>query len=133
MLYWSQSVQQRLSRFFALPLCWQLLGCCLFLFISRYWLEGDAKRDVQGFGYFLLGALLVGQPPFWQKLAEARSWLGWGCFGNYLLLCGLYYFYTQPALLPSAATPAANLLTGQFCTASCAGSVVVIGIGRALS
>ncbi|CAM5183797.1 acyltransferase family protein [Alishewanella longhuensis] len=114
LLYWSP-VQQRLSRFFALPLCWQLLGCCLFLFISRYWLEGDAKRDVQGFGYFLLGALLVGQPPFWQKLAEARSWLGWGCFGNYLLLCGLYYFYTQPALLPSALQPLLQIcLLGSF-------------------
>lgn len=99
LLYWSP-VQQRLSRFFALPLCWQLLGCCLFLFVSRYGLEGDARRDVQGFGYFLLGALLVGQSVFWQKLALARSWLGWGCVSNYLLLCALYYFYTQPALQP---------------------------------
>lgn len=104
LLYWSP-VQQRLSRIFALPLCWQLLCCCLFLFISRYWLEGDARRDVQGFGYFLLGALLVGQPSFWQKLAVVRSQLGWGCVGNYLLLCALYYCYSQPTLLPSALQP----------------------------
>lgn len=104
LLYWSP-VQRRLSRFFALPLRWQLLGCCLFLFVSRYWLEGDVRRDVQGFGYFLMGALLVGQSVFWQKLALARSWLGWGCVGNYLLLCALYYFYTQPALVAPALQP----------------------------
>lgn len=104
LLYWPP-LQRQISRVFALPLGWQLLLYSSLLFISRYWLEGDERRDVQGFGYFLLGALLVGQSSFWQKLASARSWLGWGCFGNYLLLCGLYYFYTQPALLPSALQP----------------------------
>lgn len=104
LLYWLP-IQQRLCRVFAMQLRWQLLGCCLFLFVSRYWLEGDVRRDVQGFGYFLMGALLVGQTAFWQKLAAVRASLGWGCFGNYLLLCALYYCYTQPALLPSALQP----------------------------
>lgn len=114
LLYWPP-LQRQIGRVFALPLGWQLLLYSALLFVSRYGLEDDARRDVQGFGYFLMGALLVGQTAFWQKLAEARSWLGWGCFGNYLLLCGLYYCYTQPALLPSALQPLLQIgLLGSF-------------------
>lgn len=57
LLYWSP-LQRQISRVFALPLGWQLLLYSTLLFISRYWLESDARRDVQGFGYFLLGAAL---------------------------------------------------------------------------
>lgn len=109
LLYWPP-LQRQISRVFALPLGWQLLLYSSLLFISRYWLEGDERRDVQGFGYFLLGALLVGQSVFWQKLALARSWLGWACLSNYLVLCALYYLYTQTEPIFAALQPLVPML-----------------------
>ncbi|SEA47649.1 acyltransferase family protein [Alkalimonas amylolytica] len=89
-----------LEGLFGMSLLWQLVLWSGLLLLIRYQFSGDSIRELQGLLFFLLGVLVVQLPVFWQRLSEARHWLGWFCCLNYLLMCGLYFIINQTELPP---------------------------------
>jgi len=96
LLYWPR-LQQAVSRFLQLAVGWQLLCFTLLLILIRIATDGDSdsRRDWSGFVFLLLGWLTVNQAVFWQRLAQARHWLGWLCLLNAGLMLGCYYLRGQ--------------------------------------